>query len=87
MATRLYPLTQDPQKLEVLAGVPAGTFQELKAFEALAPEIGSQEEYAHWCRKQEILHVAKLDRFLVFGWGRMGVYQGPCGETTILRKQ
>ncbi len=34
MATRLYPITEGPAKLEEMAGVPAGTSAALKAIEA-----------------------------------------------------
>jgi hypothetical protein len=34
MATRLYPITEDPSKMEEMAGVPTGTSAALKAIEA-----------------------------------------------------
>lgn len=48
MATRLYPDTDDPDLLERLAGVPAGTFAALEAFETsrTAAEAAAHERGA-----------------------------------------
>jgi hypothetical protein len=89
MATRLYPITEDPAKLEKMAGVPAGTSEVLKAIESrFVAKPGETSAQAFTREEQEFYAInaepnaAQLHCFLLFGWGRMRKYIDPIGNTT-----
>jgi hypothetical protein len=89
MGIRLYPNTKDRTKLEVLAGVPAGTYDRLEAIETKHREeaitkraSGTWSEYSDGYRQwQEINndpHLGDLCGFLLYGWGK---FNDPDGLT------
>ena len=88
MATRLYPTTNRPEKLEILAGVPTGTYAKWAKLEAdkttalktvTDPTATIEDiENTHWHRLQSDPTTATLDNFLTFGWGRIAQYESPC---------
>lgn len=69
MATRLYPMTKDPVKLELLAGVPAGTHAKLTELEA---KYGTNYDGLYGALytvgNEDLL---ELNSFLLCGWGRL----------------
>ena len=82
MGTRIYPTTRNGSTLEILAGVPAGTFESLKT---LLIEQKNEMEKARSQGKDFVdcndlsyeHHKARqnrpeglLDGFLTFGWGK-----------------
>ena len=71
MGTRLYPVTNDVCFIEKLAGVPAGTHERLKAFEAEKPAMGSadNEEWYDKLFADDDLHA--LHSFDLYGWGKL----------------
>jgi len=81
MGIRLYPVTRDRSKLEVLAGVPAGTYDRLDALkdrhtaeESVKRAQGTWSDYddgyRHYCETREDADLGTLDAFLTFGWGK-----------------
>lgn len=79
--TRLYPMTEVPEVLERLAGVPAGTHAALEVlrekYKALKAGATSskryeleEEEYEELDTKSDL---GTLDHFLTFGWGRVNM--------------
>ena len=79
MATRLYPATQDPVKLEKLCGVPAGTAVKLKLIEDAHKD--SHEELYNTLDLSENSDARTLFDFNLFGWGRMALDRGCTGHT------
>ena len=74
MATRIYPITNTPRNLEILAGVPEGTHAKLAEWEAANPEpnyMDQEASYERWQKLQAIEEFAQLDHFKTFGWGRV----------------
>jgi hypothetical protein len=88
MATRLYPITEDAEKLEKLCRVPAGTAALhaalTKEWDAKKPaEYDSKydsDRYDAFCKGD--VSIAQYDNFLIFGWGRMVLHRGSFGHTT-----
>lgn len=85
MGTRLYPVTTDPRVLERLAGVPAGTYNDL---ESLKKRMADKpyREFADKVWHDRDLRL--LDMFLSFGWGRVDSRICPdcCGDTKWPRR-
>ena len=72
MATRLYPVTRKPESLEILCGVPAGTYARLEAFEKEHPYTYDNEKgYERWKLLNADEDMGTLDNFKTFGWGRV----------------
>jgi hypothetical protein len=95
MGIRLYPCTTDAAALETLCGVPAGTAErlhqlKLRHHEALTAAQASGSagldlddlRYQQWKEIHADDATARLDTFLVFGWGKFhpaGVAPGCSG--------
>lgn len=86
MGTRLYPCTQNPESIEILAHVPVGTFSKLEALKAEFPDFTELLDELHG--HEEYRELRTLHEFQLFGWGRL---QGnaarygldeTCGSTT-----
>jgi hypothetical protein len=100
MGVRLYPNTTNPESLEKLAKVPAGTHARLLATEerhrqelAALPGMSSCErqeaEYAQWKEINDDDAMGTLSAFLAFGWGKfsdMGVAEGCSGHLDDLEQ-
>ena len=88
MGVRLYPNTQDVVRLEVLAGVPAGTMDRLTAMEARQKdelEKAPREEryelgYKHYQERNDDAAMGDLDAFMTFGWGKFNGGEDCCGS-------
>lgn len=77
MATRLYPNTATPELLEVLAGVPQGTYERLIAVGDKYPlrtkvsAKGYEQGQAHYDEIYADVNLNALEDMRVFGWGRL----------------
>jgi hypothetical protein len=73
MGTRLYPRTKRPKTLEILAEVPARTYEKLEEFKSEPENQYNPEDTKKrrevWERKQKRKSLNKLDDFLLYGWG------------------
>ena len=78
MGVRLYPNTQDKAKLEILAGVPAGTYARMEEMEAHHQSLKTgipmldryDLDYECWKEKSDDGPIGDLDHFITFGWGK-----------------
>ena len=78
MGVRLYPNTQDKAKLEVLAGVPAGTYARMEEMDARHEKFKAgiplrdryDLDYECWKEKDADGPIGDLDAFITFGWGK-----------------
>jgi len=68
MGVRLYPRTQNTAILERLADVPAGTYNNLAAFESDYPCDNTYERYQ---ALQTEPNRGILQNFILFGWGKL----------------
>jgi hypothetical protein len=73
MATRLYPITNNPATLERLAGVPAGTYAKLEALRATRNSRPGQEnaQAVFYEAVYNDKNLVRMNNFNVFGWGRV----------------
>lgn len=80
MGIRLYPMTTDASKLEILMGVPAGTHDRLMKIKAKfkPPKEATFAQQQQLIEQQWITintddNLATLDAFLTYGWGKFQV--------------
>ena len=81
MGVRLYINTNDVCVLEKCAGVPAGTKEAYKKFEADTADMDGYEQY---CMLKDSEHdLYNWNQFQLFGFGRFASpVDEPCGEET-----
>lgn len=70
MGIRLYP-NCDTATRERLAGVPAGTWDRLQAFEAKCPKVDGPTMTAWYDRLFKNSDLNTMHHFETFGWGRL----------------
>lgn len=93
MGVRLYPNTLDRKKLELLIGVPEGTYDRLEATlqrHQAVKDANQDVKYEQWKEIYEDKYLGALDHFLTFGWGKFksvnGIGEDYSGKENNLQK-